>query len=379
MKLVYEVVHEGTHVQVYHKKPKYSLVVDLIEAIITRVITNPIIRHFREINIIIKLEDEFKGGINDGLGAVWDSKLGYVRKNEIEAGHNVVWINEGVMISSFYHGLGISETPIFNSNAEKKAFEKKRDDSLLDKMVQTLIHEITHLWQLRINETSELVNKNKKRINETFFNLIRSGKEFIMEDFDIIKVWRHIRVELLMLIDGIVAEGIANYVSFLHVGKLTFSKESLLSYHEFVALKSADDLKLKLDNLFEDIGNYLTKAKGIRFCGNCGSKYMVDYQHKDDEVRCRTCGSVVYVIHPKDRINPAQKFKNIIDGAHDYSYEIGPHIYQTILVMFEDVTLEDLAKYNYRKILHLYEKAAHMAGFIPVFSLSGGHALINYN
>lgn len=332
MKLIYQKLKEGIFITIQRKNPKH-VVFDksLIEKLGAILFSNPLIKNFRKLEIVLLDQEDGK-------------EIGYVLISDIEKGINRIYLHESTK------GIGDLEG--------------------------TLSHELSHIFHIRNNNVISIIAKNKNKIYRAWKSLRDSNKSFEGFNKNNREYWLDLRVALLDLLNYIIFEGIAEFWKLINLNKIDYTKASVIEYYNGVCIKQANRINIWLDSSYELLEEMIEESSTTKQKCNVCSSFMKP-NFSEGITSCSICR---VKIHDKSKNykEKAQFFEKTLDDLPLIGYILGPHIYHVILVMFEGITFEQLAKIKYNKLLHLYEDAMHMIGLLPVFSIKHTDAIVIY-
>ncbi len=346
MELLYEEKKDGPRILFYADyNPSNSLLRSYFAAIYKRLIENQVVRRFRRIELVFRVNSEFERDFFKGINkALAKSENAYVVLSDVYRGKNRAFINEDGIYASEYerkwneHG-GMTKIP-----------QRQRDDVLhsiskqaaLD-CIGVIVHEITHLWQLRIDKTKKIIKRYHKKIIRCMKSMLQNAKLFKGNDALAIH-WTVLRKHVLLILDYISTEGIARFFQEMEKGTIEYSEQSLRKTYAD-AYRHCIDLNKKLGNLYS------------RFM------HMIKVQHN---------------ISNTEFDNIAAELWEISETIPDYGYLIGMHVYHWVSNAAENLSLQDLAQVPYHKLIGYYETFCDHIGWQPVVSLHSKKGVFSY-
>lgn len=370
MKLIYEKVHNGTHIEVYRKNPNQEIFpIGIISNICEKLFLNVVVKYFRKIEIIL-LSNSTSGDFKEIMdSAVGNRAFGKVIISDIKQNMSRIYIYEDA-IWSYYYNLIREERN--QSSPEDKDIVLIKLIKLVEKNTErTILHELMHIWHLRQNNAQHLIERNKRCVEKAWDKVLQDKETIILKAGGLL-IYRELRIILLDLLLFINDEGVAVYWEKFSQFKMDSTRESVIAYYTRYGLGEAHKLHDILFNLCE----YLSKSDNLKEvkCPDCLSIVVPNY--RNGEAKCPTCNKK---FAKDDKISDfITYFVEFVKEIPQFGYTIGPHIYHAIIVMFEDMNLTKLAKMRYDKILLLYEDAMHMIGLVPLISIKHDNAIVSY-
>jgi hypothetical protein len=328
MDLIYEEKRDGTHLLFFlSTTSNISYLKDHVKSICEQVISNPVLRRFRRMEIIIHNEDVLKKRIRSSSWDFYQTQWrGYTEK-KISNGKNRVHINEEIIIA--YRYLLRLAKP--TSNPTDAVWNEICIAAAKD-AVGVIVHEITHLWHLRINPTRRLIRKQWARFKRAYSSSVRNSRLF-MADENAGHCWALFGTNLLTLMEQVVTEGFAAFHEELQKGSISYSQESLREHYEHAA-GIASNLNRDLELLYE---KFSISIKDIS-------------AEKISEVKA--------------------KFYEITKLMPQYCNSIGMHLHHLVLFLNENLTDEKIVHFSYLKLIKIYESSCISLGWQPVVSLN---------
>jgi len=322
----------------FHNNPKTSFLMkfNLLNNLLSAMQSQQIMRKFRKVNLVFLVNNKFSNNFQDGLvEARNESTLGYVKSTETKRGINMIYINEDTIYAQL-----LDETQPTNIR-------------FLQSLLDTITHEATHLWQLRLTEMKELSMKNQKRIYSAIDRLIKK-KDFAPYEI-MITIWADFRKGLLYLYDFILTEGIADYCANVANGSFEFSELSVRNSYA-AAYKYASELNKTLGSLYR---RYINTYKA--FVQTDPKTFHWDAISEETKKKARK-----YV---QEQLDVYLSYDNL-DTIKNHGYLLGAHVFHLILYLNENLSLEEIATYRTNKLLTLYEESCRRIGWIPAVSIS---------
>lgn len=326
MKLIYEEKRDGTHLLFFLNTPSnISYLRYYIKPICEQVVTNPILRRFRRMEVIIHNDDVLKKRIRsnslDFYQKLW---RGHADKNRNK---NRVHINEEIIIAYRYlQRMGNSTSKPTDAIWNEICAAATKD------AVGVIVHEIAHVWHLRINPTKRLIKKQWVRFNKAYYNSIRNAQLF-MGDENVADCWGDFRTNLFTLMEGIVVEGFAAFHEELQKGTIAYTQESLRKLYDY-AVGVTSKLNKNLEKVYENF-SLAVKNKS---------------PDKLSEVKTQ--------------------FYEITKLMPQHCNSIGMHLHHVVLFTNENITDKEIVHFSYSKLIKIYERSCISLGWRPVISLS---------
>ena len=331
----------------YHKQPRQSLFFrnykksfeglhPAFQDVIKKVLASDAMRRMRKVEIYFSLKDRrsFKKGLFEGMQEAAYDKTGpaHVLPIEMMNGENRIYLYEdliGIKAIAKTGALEVLSGHQAVGEAQKEQMFADASEEIVRQTMSSIIHEITHLWHLRVSKAQELTQKNLGRFH-------RASEKLFLGDIDTSGAqafrtcWKEAREELLFLLEFIVQEGLATYAGNLEAGRVTCERRSVFLDHE-EKRSIAGDLNGKILRSYELL------------------QHMIAEQNPEHYVSA---------------------FRRLNENNRKFGYELGAHIYHTIFFVFDgELSMDDIAPTNYSILLKLYEHACGKLGLRPLIGL----------
>lgn len=303
---------------------------------------------FRNIEIVFVTNKKFRAGMVEGTEEALKKKgaaAWVVPEEVVEEGKNRVYIYLDWIYSHRYKIMQKKYGELSSLPDSEKAEVFDRIIRLTyEDLQRVLVHEITHLWDLRSADNYKIINKNMYRIQKARFRMELTCSLF-EGNRNLACYWSYLRVGVLDILKHILAEGIATYAERSITRKIDFSKNSIRStYAE--AYHLAKEMNKKISSLYS---GFIRSLKLQR----CITEDLTEKIFSE-------VSSIVRLV------------------INDYSYGIGLHVYHMIRYANKDLTLRKLAKMKYTKVMKYYEKACEDRGWQPVVSFFSEQGVFSY-
>lgn len=292
----------------------------------------------RRVEIYFKMCHPFKRGFTQRAVAIAQDRSDACMSDvDVAHGRNRVYINIDTIIThNFFTVAGQQEI----RSMPKDALRKIRGGVYAD-VLEACTHELAHIKQVRINSSNEAFKRNSARVKAAVESMARSADR-VMTHEDLSFFWHDMREMLLMFLDGIVYEGFAVFVTDYAHNRISFDEGSVRN----------------------------TYAEAYRLCYDVNSDLGKMYRGFLCAIKEKDEAQVAHDIHVQ--------LGDIIRCLPDHAYEIGRHVYHLILFSDEDLLVEDVAAFDYRKVLKVYEKQCRKLGWQPVVGLDSEGAIFSY-
>jgi len=367
-KEVYRTTIGETTIIVYQKNPEATFLSPYAQLLVQEISGNNMIRIFTIIEIVLEANKMFSRSLEAGIfAAKQKNRLAYVEMDEIRQGRVIVHIDEDSIV--------------------RGVVEKFKDDELRSPKIRSLIipnslkrakkaviHELTHIWHLTINDTERKIERNSRRLRDATEKTIERNDLFPgkLEEslrkhwekeqrFDLVKLdiastlqihWEDMRQSLLIFLQDIIHEGAAMFMEEWGHGILFIDSNAEHHYER------ADSHAFRIDCAL--FAHFRTLERLIKLLYDTPSPDIKKI--KQTMANIRGIDSEIY------------KTKEFLRSA---PYIIGPHIFQFI-AMYAKIPIEKMFLLDYARLLEYYEKACSNKGVKPVVSLQSGKGTFSY-
>jgi hypothetical protein len=298
--------------------------------------------HFRSFQIIFLEDKHFQETLTSGKKIRFANNLSaFVNTDEIKEGLHKIYVRIDFIIFNL-----LTEPKSLTQLSTNSSLNKQLKEKLLD----DIIHELTHLWHLRINNIKDIAEKNKSRIYHAEKKIISSFDSLSHELF--LGKWMSLRIKIIEIIEFIIVEGIADFVKLFENNTYVFSEQSVKKSHK-LAYSEAEDLDFTLRNFYAYFESILKELSSKKISPEDFEKNI----------------SILFKKYMNEKI---------IHSLKQYGYIIGPHIYHLLLYDNKDMSLEKLAKEKPHTLLKLYVKACKHNGLKPLVSFNDDAAVFCY-